>query len=353
MRLGEKTEGSRMTTNNKRIQVSFDELQEAGTEAGVSAEQSEQMWKRLAAVQPAVPAGSGFAQVAWYFGAALTIVAMGWLLERVTVTSGAGGALFLSALYGVGFGFFADRLAEQPAMRIASGLLYTLAALMTPFAVSALLILVASGHDYRLGALAVSLATMVVSNVLTARSRISFVCLPALLAGAAAAVIVGELISDSGWSALYSEWALVAYGVVVTFASLIIDRRSSEDYSFWSYGVGALSFWVGLTALVSSNGGWALYALVGLASMFVSVLLARAVFAITGGLAVIAYFTHLAFTLFENSTAFFFVVGALGLLTMAAGVLYVRNAERIQKTALKMVPRGMRRGLPGDKPEDK
>jgi len=39
-------------SENLRIQIDFDQLQEAASESGVTLEQSEQMWKRLAAQQP-------------------------------------------------------------------------------------------------------------------------------------------------------------------------------------------------------------------------------------------------------------------------------------------------------------
>ncbi len=312
------------------------------------------MWKCLAAQQPVAPAGSGFASVTSYFGATLILLAMGSLFALVSSTSGAIGSMLLSIIYFSVFFFGAERFGKSPNLRVPSGLLYVLATSMTPFLISSLQLLFWKGADNYLSVgLASALATLVVGNVLTARARISFVCLPALLAGGSATYFAMALLSEHNtWSSTYESWGMVGNGLFAILMSLIIDRRSNEDYSFWGYGVGAISFWVGLTMVVGGD-GWGLYALVGLVSMFVSLLLSRNVFAFTGGFAVLAYLTHISYTYFSNSIGFFFSMGVVGLLTMLLGVWYVRNAEQVQKVALKLVPKGMRKGLPGDKPEDK
>jgi hypothetical protein len=261
--------------------------------------------------------------------------------------------MLLSVIYFAAFFFGAERFGKSPGLRVPSGLLYVLAASMTPFFISSLQLLTWKGADFMWTGLAVALATLVVGNVLTARARISFVCLPALLAGASAACYgTALLFTHDTWFGLNEAWGLVGYGVFSTVLSLVIDKRSNEDYSFWGYGVGAISFWAGLTVVVGGD-GWGLYALVGLVSMFASVILSRNVFAFTGGFAVLAYVAHISYTYFSNSIAFFFSMGVVGFLTMLVGVWYVRNAEQVQKVALKLVPKSMRKGLPGDKPEDK
>ena len=141
---------------------------------------------------------------------------------------------------------------------------------------------------------------------------------------------------------------LIGYGALIITASFIIDRRSNEDYAFWSYGFGATALWLGLTFLSKSELGFALYALGGVASMFASVLLSRRVFAITGGFAVLAYVGHVLMTYLGDSALLPVALTGAGALSIYLAIFYTKNVERIESAALRVVPEKLRRALPKD-----
>lgn len=339
---------TQMSDEKTKLSITFDELTEAGTASGVTPEQTEQMWNHLSAAQPAPASRSGFAQVMAYFGAAVIIVAMGTLLEWVHRTTGAQGMLIVSLLYTGIFAFSATKLNAQGGMRVPSGLLFSLAALMTPATVVALEEMTnLLQSNYSLNTLLAAAATMVVSIVFTMRARIAFVIVPALFAGAIATITLFDLAHSGGFFDRF-ELSLIGYGLATMVAAFAMDRRSTEDYSFWAYGVAALSLWLGLTMLDKGQFGYLIYAVGGAGSMFISVLLGRRIFAITGGFAVLAWITHLMYTVFGGSVAFPVLLTVLGGVSVAVSVFYARNSKRIESAALRMVPKDLRRGLPRD-----
>ena len=134
-----------------------------------------------------------------YFGAALILVALGWLFARVGVSHGSQGTLIVSLIYGFGFAFGAELVAGRDGMRVPSGLLYVLAVSMTPIAVSSIQDIMGAKSPSSMMMLVSMLATIVTANIATARSRISFVCVPALIAGFGAVAAIVDMIQGGSF----------------------------------------------------------------------------------------------------------------------------------------------------------
>ncbi|HEY9774461.1 MAG TPA: hypothetical protein V6C81_11720 [Planktothrix sp.] len=335
-----------MANSSKRLSVSLEELTKAGIDSGVEPAQTEQIWHKLSLA--AAASRSGAAQIAWYFGAAITLVAMFWLMAQATTSWGYGGGLCLSLVYTAGFAFAGSRLVDQQDLRVPGGLLYSLATAMTPVSIYAVLQLLKTGGSEDVGVLLMMLATVAVGAFFTLRTRISFVCVPPLLAGGVAAITIDNLLDNGhGWAS-WNHTVLV-YGLIVTVLSFMVDRKTREDYAFWGYFVGACSVFFSLTLVDRGELGYALYALGGLFSIFLAMILSRRVFAFLGASAVLIYIGHLMSVVFDDSLAFPLALTALGALTIYLGNWYRKNSERIEKTALSIVPEGLRKLLPSER----
>jgi hypothetical protein len=80
--------------------------------------------------------------------------------------------------------------------------------------------------------------------------------------------------------------------------------------------------------------------------------LARPVFGITGGLAVLFWVMHLLEAFFGHSTLFMVFAIAIGAAVFAGGLWYFFNQQRVDKAARRFMPKMIRPGLPGEKDDE-
>lgn len=142
-------------------------------------------------------------------------------------------------------------------------------------------------------------------------------------------------------------WVSLLFGLIMLFATYLVDRRTREDFAFWGYLFGLAAFWGGLSLMNSrSELGRATYCLVNLGLMALSVLLERRVFMVFGALGVSGYLGHLAYRVFRGSLLFPLVLTMIGVGVIFLGVQYQRRREAIERTILGWLPEGARRLLP-------
>jgi len=135
-------------------------------------------------------------------------------------------------------------------------------------------------------------------------------------------------------------WMSLWFGLATLVFAYWLDLRSRhEDFAFWLYLFGLLSFWGGLSSLDSgSEWGKFLYALINAGLLVAAVALRRRMFALFGALGLTGYIGHLAYRIFEDSMLFPFALSLLGLCLVTAGVIYQRNRAQIERTARRLVP---------------
>lgn len=194
---------------------------------------------------------------------------------------------------------------------------------------------------------------MEVGTILAALIALRFVRFPFLTAPAAfslwymsmdlAPLFLGK--NEFNWNERL--WVSLIFGLAVLLVSVVVDRRTEEDYAFWMYLFGMLSFWGGLS-LMNSGSEWAKfgYAILNGGLILLSVLLERRVFIVFGGLGVFGYLGHLSYRVFKDSALFPVALSLLGLSVISLGVLYQRHRVRLQEAALACVPNGLRWALP-------
>jgi len=107
----------------------------------------------------------------------------------------------------------------------------------------------------------------------------------------------------------------------------------SEDFAFWCYLFGLMAFWGGLTSMDSdSEVNRFIYLLVNIGLIAIALFLKRSAFLVFGAMGVYAYIGHLAYTVFEDSFLFPFVLAFLGLTMILVTVWAQSYLRRLSRT---------------------
>lgn len=123
-----------------------------------------------------------------------------------------------------------------------------------------------------------------------------------------------------------ASWVSVFFGLAMLVCSYVIDKRTKEDFAFWGYLFGALSFWGGFSILTfNSEFGWFFYLCINIAMMAASAFLARNVLMVFGAIGVFSYLCHLAYAVFGQSLLFPFVLGFIGIAMIVLAIVYQKR----------------------------
>jgi hypothetical protein len=284
--------------------------------------------------------GFNLVTVAYYFGAMLMISACAWFLGDKWESLGSGGVLATTIIYAgiaLGVGLWLRRIGYV----VGGGLLITVAVCLVPlitYSIEDLLGYWPAADPGRYGDyypkidgswIIMELATM--AAALSALLYVRFGFLTAPLAFSLwffsmdiAAWILGQETLD--WNA--KAWISVAVGAVTIVFGYALDRTihrdgepRSEDFAFWCYLFGLMAFWGGLTSMDSdSEIGRFLYLLVNVGLVALALHLKRSTFLVFGAMGIYAYIGHLAYTVFQDSFMFPFVLAFLGLVMILTTV---------------------------------
>jgi hypothetical protein len=141
----------------------------------------------------------------------------------------------------------------------------------------------------------------------------------------------------------------VAFGLLVLIAAWLVDLRRwrSGDFAYWLHLFGMLSFWGGLTAQHGGGEiGKAVYCLINVGLVFLSLFLMRRVYAVFGAIGVSLYLGHLANEVFNDSILFPFALSGIGVAIIAAGLLFHRYGDAIGASLGRTLPVGVREFRP-------
>ncbi|ADU61305.1 MAG: DUF2157 domain-containing protein [Pseudodesulfovibrio sp.] len=299
-----------------------------------------------------------FTNVLYYLGGLIVIAAMTLYVGRAWGDLGGGGHLAVALVYAAVY-LLAGSALWRRGHRIPGGILVTAAVCMTPMAVygaqemSGLWIFEHPGayrdfyHWIKGGWAVMEIATMAAGLLALRFYRFPFITLPIAFCAWFMSMDLASILygPDFSWEQrrIVSLW----FGLVMLAASYAVDRRTREDYAFWGYFFGMCAFWGGLTFTDSdSELGKFVYCLINLGLMGVSVLLQRRVFIIFGAMGVAGYLSHLAQDVFQSTLGFSFALSGLGLLVIAAGLLYHRHQKRIETWLVNRLPHALRKTLP-------
>lgn len=344
------------------MQMSKEDLRWAASQGVISPQQAEALWEALER------RGSGrpkfdLAHVAYYFGALIVISAMGWFMTLAWERFGGGGIFLISAVYALCFVLAGRTLWFKQNLKVPGGLLFTMAVCMTPLGIYGLERLAGiwpqgdpgpyrGYHVWVKG----SWFLMEVGTILAGLIALRFVRFPFLTAPIAFSLwymsmdltplLLGKL--EFSWDERL--WVSFWFGLAVLMVSYFVDRRTQEDYAFWGYLFGMLSFWGGLS-LMQTGGelGKLVYALINAGLMLLSVLLDRRVFIVFGALGVFGYLSYLAYNVFKDSLLFPFALTGLGIAIIYLGIKYQQNREGVERSILSLLPEILKRRLPKER----
>ena len=124
----------------KKITISKQDIEDAARQGAMAPRDVESLWQQLlqqkgGAREVEANSGFDFAQLAWYGGGVLVMIAMAWFMERAGSVFGTGSVFMLSLDYAVGFAALGHKLRFKDGQKTPGGLLFTLAVLMAPLAV--------------------------------------------------------------------------------------------------------------------------------------------------------------------------------------------------------------------------
>lgn len=342
-------EESQSAAARSQVTIGRDDLNWATDEGVITEKQADALWSGLSTRAASKPRFD-LPNLAWYTGAVIVMLAMGWFLVQVWDLYSGGAILATAIAYALFFFLSGYLLWKRDDLKVPGGLLVTLGVFMTPLAVygaERLLGLWGSGANGDINRLIMEMATVVAGFV-----ALNFVRFPFITAPLSVAIwITGmELISllygnSLGWQ----QWQTVTlcFGLVMMVGSYLVDRRTSDDFSFWGYLIGASAFWTALSTIeTGSELGRFCYFLINIGLMLVSVLLSRRVFVIYGAMGVIWYLAHLTFTVFADSMMFPIALSLMGLLVIWLGIKYHQNRARIEGALLGVLPASIRDWLP-------
>jgi hypothetical protein len=345
------------------VEISKERLLAAAQAAGIEPDRAQALWQVMAAVAPlaaatttapaqAAPAKSTFnaTSVAYYFGGFLIIGAMTFFMAEGWAIFGGGFAFAMSIVYAVVLAWIGYRLYRKPDTRTPGGILVTAAVCMMPLAIYSLEELLGVWQQGNPGTYS-SFYTLVhgswiwmeLTTIAAGIVALRFVRFPLITLPIAFAF---WFLSMDGASALLGKdhdfdqmrWLSLWFGIAMIAASIAVDRRTQEDYAFWGYLYGTIAFYGGLSLLWTDELHKTIFVVVCLAAIAISIVLGRRVLMIFGTFGVAGYLGDLAFGIFNFSLLFPFVLTALGLGIVFAGIWYQRNEARIRDRILALVP---------------
>jgi len=339
----------------KKLPISKEDLDQAAYDGIISPKQANDLWDHLALRFRDKPQFD-LANVAYYFGALIVLIALGWFMGQVWDSFGGAGILATSAGYALLFVLVGNNLWSRQGLRVPGGLLYTLAVMMTPIAIYGIERMAGMWNGFQAihpeqQELMMEAGTLVAGLVALKFVRFPFLTAPISFSLWFATLSAANLLAGPGglsWD--QTRMITLGFGVVMLAGSYLVDRRTDGDYAFWGYLLGASAFWFALT-ITDQNSEWLKlgYCLVNVGLMLTSVLVDRKIFVIYGSMGVVGYLFHLAFSVFANSTLFPFVLSFMGLGIIFLGIKYARNRARIEAALWSLVPDAVKPWLPGSR----
>lgn len=342
------------------MKLSKSDFEWAITQNLLSSAQAEALWQAFTERYRDRPQFS-IAHLAYYFGALLVMLSMGWFLGLAWQQYGGASIFFIAGIYGVAFWVAGYHLWFKEQLHIPGGLLFTMAVSMVPLVVYGFQEMTGLWYDgadsEQLEAYHIWIKSnwffIDLSTIIAGLLTLRFIPFPFLMAPVAFSLwymsmdltplLFGKI--DFDWHERL--WVSLIFGLLMLIVAYFIDRRTKGDYAFWMYLFGMIAFWGGLSLLESdSESGKFLYFLINLGLMLVSVLLQRKVFIVFGAFGVMAYLGHLAHDLFRDMLLFPIVLTLVGIFVIYLGIQYQRYSPVIEAMMQQHLPDEIKKILP-------
>ena len=294
-----------------------------------------------------------FVHMLWYAGALIIMSSMGLFSTLAFSIMGSPGLLAIAIIYFVIFMWVGHVLWFRRGLTTPGGLLITVAVSMVPMAVFAFQDMAGwwlndtkpgTYKDFYVwvkgGFIPMEVATIAVSLVVLRFYRFPFILFITACAIWFMSMDVADWLRGGDLSWAVRKNVSLAFGLVLMPIAWAVDlQRKYKDFGFWLHLVAILTFWGGLTMQESSSElGKFIYCLINIGLMLLGVFLSRRVYAVFGTLGIMTYLGHLSYQVFKDSLLFPFALTIFGLIIIGIGLLYYRNADRIEATVTRSLP---------------
>lgn len=296
----------------------------------------------------------------YYFGGLTAIGAMSLFMTLGFEQYGGAGMMIICLLYAI-FGSAIARFLYQKNLLMPYSIVLGFLLCLVPLFIFALQKTLGVWQDYShyqdyhywISAqwLSMELGTLLVGAVMIYYFRRSFIMLPIAVTLWLLSMDILPLISQSRE---WYDWEMrrivsLYFGIAMLALAMWVDYRQSrdgQDFAFWLYIVGVMTFWGGLSLQDSdSELSKFIYCMINIGMMIVGVVLRRRVFTVFGGLGVGGYLAHLAYRVFADSLIFPLILAAIGFAVIMLGILWQRHERAIYTRALRRLPHGIRQKL--------
>jgi hypothetical protein len=336
------------------------EMLAAAEKLGIPKSSMEALWSTLSKKPSREVSTFDLSSVLYYFGAMIVIFAMGWFANSIWERFGGGGLLVIALTYMAAFVAIGTALWRKWEYKVPGGLFITMAVCMIPLAVygfqqwTGWWVVEEPGRykDFfswvRSGWFVMEVATIVGGCLALKYVRFPFLTAPIFFALWFLSMDITPLLfGDTGnqWDhqMLVSAW----FGIGVLVVAYVTDITSREDFAFWGYLFGVVTFWIGVSKLNSASElENFFYLLINIGLILLSVLLKRSVFLVFGSIGVLVYITSLFDRYFSNSAWFPIILSLVGLAVIYIGVTYHKNRAKIDAFILNLIPSRLHHWLP-------
>jgi hypothetical protein len=302
------------------------------------------------------------AHLLWYAGALIVIGAMGLFSTLAFFAMGGQALTACAVVYATAFTIAGHNLWYRRNLKTPGGLLITIAVSMAPLAVYGVQDALGwwgtfgspgTVHDFYewiKGSWIFMEMAAIVAGVIALR----FYRFPFIVAVIAFALwfmsmdltpwVFGTDHFDLEMQRKVSVW----FGLAVIIVAWVVDYNKRDgDFAFWLHLFGLTAFWGGITATESSSEvAKAVYCLLNVGLLLMSVILVRRAYAVFGAFGICLYLGHLADVVFKDSLLFPFALSLIGIAVISAGLLYHRKQEMITTWMTTRLPESILRLRP-------
>ncbi len=335
------------------MQLNRSLLKEATEKGLLSEQQADRLWAFLAERRKDRPEFRS-THILYYLGGLIAIGAMSLFMTLGWERFGGWGLFFIALAYAGAGLWLTEFFLKKSRLRIPAGITAAFVVALTPLAIYGLQTAMgwwAEGRflrnyhthiDWRW--LFMELATLACGAVMLWRYRLPFLVMPIAatlwyMSMDLTPFLFGE--TDATWE--LRKFVSLWFGLLMALLAFWVDIRTRQDYAFWLYLFGAITFWGGLSTMYSdSELNRFIYMCINLGMIIVGAVLSRRVFAILGGLGATSYFAHLAYDVFRESIIFPFVLTIIGLGVIYLGILWQRHEQTISNKLYGLLPTPMR-----------
>jgi hypothetical protein len=345
------------------MKIEKPELISAAEKAGISKTQAEELWVALEGKAGLATSKFDLPHLLYYFGAMIVIVAMGWFVGVAWESFGGGGILCVALAYMLIFLGVGAALWKQESLKVPGGLFITMAVSMIPLAVYGFQRwtgwwVTGEPGQYKDfvswvngGWFAMEAATIIGGSIALKFYRFPFLTAPIFFTLWFMSMDAAPLIFKNPEYLWENRlWVSLGFGALLLIVAFLMDLSFREDFAFWGYLFGVITFWTGLSLLeTASELGKFFYCLINVVLVLLSVFFQRTVFLIFGSIGILGYITSLFYRYFSDSIWFPVMLSLIGLLVIFIGLKYHKNRQKIDSFLLNWVPQRIKPWLPKPK----